>query len=190
MLECCFASPLAALALLLATPSLAQATRVVLLLCALWVGGVGQGASARSFPSSVDLSTLNGANGFVLNGIDPGDNLGRSVSAAVDVNGDGLADLLISAPAADPNGQEGAGESYVVFGGPTLGAGGVLDLSTLDGANGFAQNGIDYFDLSGISVSSPWDTGMIPAPETSVVWMLFVGSIGLAGLSVQRRGVK
>jgi hypothetical protein len=48
---------------------------------------------------------------------------------------------------ADPNGQcSEAGESYVVFGGPGVGAGGSLDLSSLNGANGFVLNGIDAYD--------------------------------------------
>ena len=37
-----------------------------------------------------------------------------------------------------------SGESYVVFGGASApGTGGVLDLSALDGTNGFRLNGID-----------------------------------------------
>lgn len=40
------------------------------------------------FPSSLDLSTLDGSNGFVINGIDAGDYSGYSVSNAGDVNND------------------------------------------------------------------------------------------------------
>ena len=68
------------------------------------------------FPASIDLSTLDGTNGFVINGIDSGDGSGRNVSGAGDVNGDGIDDLIIGAIYADPNGISNAGESYVVFG--------------------------------------------------------------------------
>jgi hypothetical protein len=115
-------------------------------------GGPGVGAGG-----SLDLSSLNGANGFVLNGIDGGDNSGVSVASAGDVNGDGVDDVIIGANGADPNGQPQAGESYVVFGGPGVGAGGSLDLSLLNGANGFVLNGIDALDVSGRSVSSAGD---------------------------------
>jgi hypothetical protein len=54
--------------------------------------------------------------GFVLSGIDIDDCAGSSVSAAGDVNGDGIGDLIIGAYKADPYGSDGAGESYVVFG--------------------------------------------------------------------------
>jgi len=57
-----------------------------------------------------------GSAGFVLEGIDAGDRSGEPVSAAGDVNGDGVGDLLIGAYVADPGGRREAGESYVVFG--------------------------------------------------------------------------
>ncbi len=109
------------------------------------------------FAASLTLSTLTGTNGFVITGIDASDFSGRSVSSAGDVNGDGYDDLIIGAQSADPNGQSVAGESYVVFGGPGVGAGGSLNLSTLNGANGFVVSGIDAYDRSGASVSSAGD---------------------------------
>ncbi len=56
-----------------------------------------------------------GSGGFVINGNDPGDVSGWSVSDAGDVNGDGLADVIVGATHADPGGNASAGESYVVF---------------------------------------------------------------------------
>jgi FG-GAP repeat len=115
-------------------------------------GGAGVGASGP-----IELSSLNGTNGFVINGVDAGDNSGFSVSAAGDVNGDGVDDLVIGADGADPSGNNYAGESYVVFGGVGVGASGSISLSDLDGSNGFVLNGIDSFDNSGYSVSSAGD---------------------------------
>jgi RTX calcium-binding nonapeptide repeat (4 copies)/FG-GAP repeat len=108
------------------------------------------------FSKSLDLSALDGSNGFVLNGIDAYDHSGSSVSSAGDVNGDGFDDLIIGALLADPNGKKQAGESYVVFG-KSGGFSKSLDLSVLDGSNGFVLNGINAFDWSGGSVSSAGD---------------------------------
>lgn len=79
---------------------------------------------AGGFPAQFDLSRLapqnggDGTEGFVLVGEGENDGAGTSVSSAGDVNGDGVDDLIIGAPEANPNGRDGAGESYVVFGRP------------------------------------------------------------------------
>ncbi len=116
--------------------------------------------TTESFDSELNLSTLNGSNGFVINGIDEGDNSGTSVSSAGDINGDGLDDLVIGAPDAGPKNSHGAsngaGETYVVFGSSNE-FNSSLDLSTLDGSNGFVINGIDSYYRSGTSVSSAGD---------------------------------
>ncbi|MBX9258234.1 FG-GAP repeat protein [Desmonostoc muscorum CCALA 125] len=112
--------------------------------------------SSSGFGASLNLSSLNGSNGFVINGIDAEDFSGISVSSAGDINGDGIDDLIIGAPGADPNGQYNAGESYVVFG-SNSGFGASLNLSTLNGSNGFVINGIDADDRSGRSVSNAGD---------------------------------
>ena len=111
--------------------------------------------NSTGFSPTLDLSTLNGTNGFILNGIAAYDFSGVSVSSAGDVNGDGIDDLIIGAFRADPNGSE-SGQSYVVFGNST-GFSPTLDLSTLNGTNGFILNGIAAGDQSGISISSAGD---------------------------------
>ncbi|WP_448267006.1 beta strand repeat-containing protein [Nostoc sp. DSM 114159] len=105
--------------------------------------------------SVFNLSDINGINGFAINGINPGDNSGKSVSNAGDINGDGIDDLIIGALNANPNGI-GSGQSYVVFGSKS-GFDAQLNLSTLNGTNGFAINGINKYDRSGFSVSNAGD---------------------------------
>ncbi len=115
------------------------------------------GAAGVGSGGVIELSSLNGANGFVLNGIDARDSSGGSVSSAGDVNGDGIDDLIIGARYADPNGNSLAGESYEILGAAGVGAGGVIELSSLNGTDGFVLNGIDAYGYSGLSVSSAGD---------------------------------
>ena len=77
------------------------------------------------------------------------------MSAAGDINGDGIDDLIIGANGADPNGS-GSGASYVVFGSRTAFAAN-LNLSTLNGVNGFKISGVTTIDQSGRSVSAAGD---------------------------------
>jgi hypothetical protein len=107
-------------------------------------------------PNPLELSSLDGTNGFALNGIDADDSAGYSVSGIGDVNGDGIDDILIGARSADPDEVAGAGESYVVFGheGDFTAS---MDLADLDGTNGFVLNGFAESDLSGNAVSGAGD---------------------------------
>ena len=70
-----------------------------------------------NFPSTLVVSSLNGANGFRLDGENRFDFAGASVGAAGDFNGDGIDDVIIGAFGADPDDMDVAGSSYVVFGG-------------------------------------------------------------------------
>jgi hypothetical protein len=107
--------------------------------------GAGQSyvifGSKIGFPASFDLSNLNGDNGFAINGINDSDQSGQSVSGAGDVNGDGIADIIIGAP--DANSQ--VGESYMVFGSKS-GFTTPFNLADLNGNNGFVINGINGAD--------------------------------------------
>ncbi|NEP09402.1 MAG: hypothetical protein F6K14_04020 [Symploca sp. SIO2C1] len=108
-----------------------------------------------TFDPVIQLSSLDGSNGFRLDGETPRDRLGRSVSSAGDINGDGIDDLIISAPRAGDNGSY-SGSSYVVFG-STDGFNSIFDLSSLDGSNGFRLDGQSAYDQSGSFVSSAGD---------------------------------
>ncbi|MGB3403611.1 MAG: Ig-like domain-containing protein [Microcoleaceae cyanobacterium] len=108
------------------------------------------------FNASLDLSQLNGTNGFIINGIDIDDTAGRSAAGAGDINADGLNDIIIGAAFADGNGNENAGETYIIFGNNT-GFAANFDLTQLNGDNGFVVNGIDAEDLAGLSISGAGD---------------------------------
>ena len=110
---------------------------------------------ASGFGANLNLSALNGSNGFQISGEAAGDRLARGLSTAGDVNGDGFADLLISATHADPNGSN-SGASYVVFG-KASGFGANLNLSALNGSNGFQLSGVAAGDYLGFSVSTAGD---------------------------------
>jgi Ca2+-binding RTX toxin-like protein len=149
----------------------------------------------------INLSRLDGTIGFTMKGIDSGDLAGFSASDAGDVNGDGFADLIVSAYQADPGGRSNAGESYVVFGRGSFGAS--LELSALNGNNGFRLNGIAANDRSGFSVSGAGDvngdgfddliigsnqTDLIVGGEIGEAYIVFGrasfgASLGLGGLS-------
>ncbi len=113
---------------------------------------------AQDFEASIDLRSLDGSNGFIINGIDVTDFSGDSVSSAGDFNGDGFDDILISASFADKfnSSDDDTGESYIVFG-KDQGFGASLDLASLNGSNGFVINSVDSLDSSAIQVSSGGD---------------------------------
>jgi hypothetical protein len=108
------------------------------------------------FAASLELNSLDGTNGFAINGISAGDESGRAVAAAGDVNGDGFDDVIIGARYANPLTRNRAGESYIVFGkGAAFDA--AFELSTLGGGNGFLIQGADANDFLGLSVGGAGD---------------------------------
>ncbi|MEH2078701.1 MAG: hypothetical protein V7K89_01400 [Nostoc sp.] len=127
-----------------------------------WSTWVGQsyvvfGGTNVGNSGNFNVSSLNGSNGFTIKGITGGGRSGLSVSNVGDLNNDGFDDLIIGAPNSSPNRITDSGRSYVVFGGRNVGSGGTLNLSDLNGTNGFAINGIAPGDEIGWSVSDAGD---------------------------------
>ncbi|MGN7614499.1 hypothetical protein ACQZV8_20715, partial [Magnetococcales bacterium HHB-1] len=106
--------------------------------------------------SNFDLSTLDGSNGFRIDGEAATLDIGWKSSSGGDINGDGVGDLVLGAYKVDPGGVSNAGESYVVFG-KSSGWSSSMALSSLDGSNGFRLQGIDAEDRSGADVSLAGD---------------------------------
>lgn len=115
-------------------------------------------AQAIPLPASVELSSLDGKNGFTIlvGSSGPHASQGATIgTAAGDVNGDLKEDFIICAPRAEAHGRLIAGQCYVVFGKdqssqfPSQ-----LDAITLDGNNGFTISGSAKGHLLGSSVAS------------------------------------
>lgn len=111
---------------------------------------------ANIWPSSLELSSLNGTNGFKLNGEQVEDRAGWTVSSAGDINNDGYDDLVICAREASPNGLPCAGSCYVVFGKADVWVS-PFELASLNGTNGFKLNGEWSYGIFGNSASSAGD---------------------------------
>ena len=128
--------------------------------------------------ASFDLGTLNGPNGFRLAGINPGDQAGRSLDDAGDLNGDSLDDAVIGAGAAAANGRQGAGEVYVLFGATTNPT--ALNLAELDGTDGFRLRGALFNDAAGTAVSGGGDVNGDGLADV-IIGAPGAGAGGLAG---------
>ena len=124
----------------------------------------------KSTTTNVNLSdVLNNTGGFAIIGQGAQDLSGYSVGAAGDVNGDGLADLIVGAPGYDAaHGSVQTGRSYIIFGSKTgaFAAGSAVDnkgtsandtltstgAQTLAGGSNSAGTGNDTFTSSGADV--------------------------------------
>jgi Ca2+-binding RTX toxin-like protein len=115
------------------------------------VNGTNSGASyvvfgkASGFAANIDLATLDGTSGFRLSGAAAGNRSGFSVASAGDVNGDGVADVIVGAL--------GANASYVLFG-HASGFAANINLGSLDGTTGFRLSG---GAAAGVAVDSAGD---------------------------------
>lgn len=104
-----------------------------------------------------NISTLDGSNGFVIQGENNQDGFGISIAPLGDVNGDGKPDIIIGAPAANLTSSGGSlGRTYIVYGrtGPFTK---VLEAATLSGNTGCIFVGAPEDLASGEKVSGLGD---------------------------------
>ncbi len=106
-----------------------------------------------AYGPTIDLTTLDATRGVRLDGV-AGEDTGRAVSGAGDIDDDGLDDVIVGAPLADV-GSTDTGSTYVVFGRSSLP--GTLALSALDGNSGFRLDGASWDDRAGSAVSGAGD---------------------------------
>lgn len=85
-------------------------------------------------------------------------------SASQDVNNDGFKDIILGE---SPASSSTAGAAYVVFGSETFSATG-LDVSALDGTNGFKIEGADAGDYAGTAVAGVGVSMVLKAIDFSV----------------------
>jgi len=123
--------------------------------------------AAGGFSANLNLN-LNGSNGFKINGIDA-----VTAQAFQSVQQASMAMALMTSLLGlivPTQRSSDAGESYVVFG-SSGGFSANLNLSTLNGSNGFKINGIDAYDRSG-SQSVQQAMSMAMALMTSLLGLI------------------
>lgn len=136
------------------------------------------------------------------------DHAGVAVAAISDLNGDGLSDILIGAPLADPAGADAAGRVYVVWTGAAAASIDLNDLNSSGSGQGFTISGQAAGDHAGaalgaiadlngdgkaeILVGAPGsDAGGLDSGAAYVVWGRSADSpVTLASVATGTRGFR
>lgn len=147
----------------------------------------------QTVPASIVLSSLQPSEGFRIHGAARSDYCGHAVSSAGDINGDGFDDLIVGAPNVRPTPDEVTGEAYVLFGGPGVGASGIVRVAELDGGAGFALRsggtslGFDVAGAGDFNADGIDDVMVSELGGAGKVFVVFgapgIGSSGLIDLS-------
>src|SRR3954468_18064309 len=117
----------------------------------------------RGDNASIDLGSL-GSGGFRIDGVSTTEHLGWSAAGAGDVNGDGLADIVIGSKDADYRGRANSGSAYVIFGRRSTAT---ADPASL-GGNGFRIDGGAAGDALGTWVAGGRDVNGDGRPDVLV----------------------
>jgi hypothetical protein len=104
-------------------------------------------SGATPFDATTALSSLSGSQGFAINGVSDYQSLGTALSGVGDINNDGFDDFIIGTYGKDP-------AAFVIFGSASLTS---VDLTALNGANGFAITGTPQNSYAGAAVSGAGD---------------------------------
>ena len=109
--------------------------------------------SPGAFPPEIVLGTLTSPAGVAIRPVS-GMPFGRSYTAAMvgDMNGDGLAEIVLGASAADPGGRNDAGMAFIIHGSNAAGRTGALEPTA-----GFQIQGISAGDALGTFASPGGD---------------------------------
>lgn len=128
----------------------------------------------RDFPSVIDTAEAQpgGADVTIL-GVADGDRFGFALAAA-DVNGDGVADLIVGAPQVSSSSSQAIGAAYVLLGSSSFGGNAVIDLTrqavdlVIYGAGDRFGAAIAVGDAGGPVAAGPIADLLIGAPGSSL----------------------
>jgi hypothetical protein len=113
------------------------------------------GKSSSEAVTDIDLALDLTEAGVRIGGAANGDKIGTSISGAGDVNGDGIRDLVIGCAGSSPEGREGAGAAYVVYGAEDMAD---MDLAEFaSGQDGMKVLGAAAAHMLGATVSNAAD---------------------------------
>lgn len=116
-----------------------------------------------NFGAEVSLDSLDGENGFTIQGKAEYDHLGAQVSGGVDVNADGIDDFVITSRTADTDNLMDAGQSYLFYGKDT-GFSATMNVDDLSvesggtGVDGVVFHGTDTSTGNGSYITVTTDT--------------------------------